>query len=43
LDAISTEQELLQLEALLEERGRIPYSPEQRPNYADEGPGVIIE
>ncbi|MBM9513664.1 hypothetical protein [Desulfogranum marinum] len=43
LDAISTEQDLLQLEALLEERGRIPYSPEQRPNYADEGPGVIIE
>ena len=43
VDAISTEQELLELEALLEERGRIPYSPEQRPNFADDGFGVIVE
>ena len=43
LDAISTEQELLQLEVLLKERGRIPYSPEQRPSFADEGPGIIVE
>ncbi|WP_035274007.1 hypothetical protein [Desulfogranum japonicum] len=43
LDAISTEEELIRLEELLEERGRIPYSEEQRPNFADEGPGVIFE
>lgn len=43
LDGLSSEQELLQLEALLEERGRIPYSREQRPSFADEGPGVMIE
>jgi len=37
LDAISTEEELFQFEAILEERGRIPYAPEQRPNFAADG------
>lgn len=43
LDALTTEAELVQFEALLEERGRIPYSPEQRPSFADEGPGVLFD
>nr|WP_320010156.1 hypothetical protein [uncultured Desulfobulbus sp.] len=43
LDALTTEAELTQFETLLEERGRIPYSPEQRPSFADEGPGVFLE
>jgi len=37
LDAISSEEELLQLEVILEERGRIPYAPEQRPSFAADG------
>jgi hypothetical protein len=43
LDALTTEAELVQFEALLEERGRIPYSPEQRPSFADEGSGVLFD
>ncbi|PIE60384.1 MAG: hypothetical protein CSA31_02325 [Desulfobulbus propionicus] len=43
VDAITTEKELLELEALLEERGRIPFSREQRPSFADEGPGVMLD
>lgn len=43
LDAISTEEDLLRFEALLEERGRIPYSPEQRPSFADDGPNIVFE
>lgn len=36
-DSIDTEAQLVQFEAILEERGRIPYSPEQRPAYLQEG------
>ncbi|NLX17685.1 MAG: hypothetical protein GXY53_00170 [Desulfobulbus sp.] len=43
LDAISTEEELLDFERLLEQRGRIPYSPEQRPSFAEEGPYVVFD
>ena len=43
LDAISSEEELLQFEALLEDRGRIPYSPEQRPSFAEDGPESVFE
>lgn len=43
IDSLTTEEELEQFEALLEERGRIPYSPEQRPTFADEGPGVLFD
>lgn len=43
LDAITDEEELEEFETLLDERGRIPYSPEQRPSFADEGPGVVFE
>lgn len=37
VDSIDTEAQLLQFEVILEERGRIPYSPEQRPAYLQEG------
>ena len=40
-DAIADEQDLARLEELLEQKGRIVYSPEQRPNFADEGPGIV--
>ncbi len=43
VDSISTEEELGRFEAILEERGRVPYSREQRPSFADEGPGVMVE
>lgn len=43
LDEISTEEELIRFESMLEERGRIPYSREQRPSFADEGPGVLLD
>lgn len=43
LDAIASEEELLQFEALLEERGRIPYSREQRPSFADDDSGFGFE
>ena len=43
LDALTSEAELDQFEALLEERGRIPFSPEQRPSFADDGPGVVFD
>lgn len=43
LDAITSEDELARFEVLLDERGRIPYSPEQRPSFADEGSGVVFE
>jgi hypothetical protein len=43
LDAISSEEELLQFEALLEDRGRLPYSREQRPSFAEDGPEIVFE
>jgi len=42
-DGISNDQDLLRFEVILNARGRIPYAPEQRPSFADDGPGVIIE
>jgi hypothetical protein len=38
LDAISSEEELRAFEAILEERGRIPYAPEQRPSFVADDP-----
>ena len=43
VESLSSEEDLARFEKILEENGRIPYSPEQRPSFADEGPGVIIE
>ncbi len=35
LDTLSGEAELIKLEELLSEKGRIPYAPEQRPSFLD--------
>lgn len=43
VDAIASEDELMQFEAILEEQGRIPYSREQRPSFAGDGPDVVFE
>ncbi|MGI6655962.1 MAG: hypothetical protein ACOX5Z_03880 [Desulfobulbus sp.] len=43
VDVITSEQELARFEELLEERGRIPYSREQRPSFAADGPPVILD
>jgi len=40
VEEIVDEQELEQFETLLEQKGRISFSPEQRPSFADEGPGI---
>lgn len=43
VDEIVSEEDILRLEALLEERGRIAYSPDQRPGFIDDGPGIYID
>ncbi|GAB4341968.1 MAG: hypothetical protein Kow0089_16730 [Desulfobulbaceae bacterium] len=43
VESMSSERDIIRFEEILNERGRIPYSPEQRPSYLDEGPGVIVE
>ena len=43
LDALVTEDELAQFEAILEERGRIAYSREQRPSFAGDGPNLVFD
>ncbi len=40
---VMTDADIIRFEALLNERGRIAYSPDQRPTFADEGPGVVLE
>jgi len=43
VETMSSEEEILRFAALLEERGRVAYSPDQRPDFADDGPGVVLE
>lgn len=43
VDSLTSEEDLILFEEILDRQGRIPYGPEQRPSFADEGPGVIIE
>jgi len=43
LDVMATEEDLVQFEVLLEERGRIPYSPEQRPSFAEDGGDIVFD
>jgi hypothetical protein len=43
VDSLSSEEDIVRFENILNEQGRIPYSPEQRPSFADEGPGVIVD
>ncbi len=40
-DEIVDERDLNRFEELLEQKGRVAYSPEQRPSFADEGPGIV--
>jgi len=42
LEEITKQQDLDRLEALLNQKGRIAYSPEQRPDFADDGPGIVV-
>ncbi len=42
-DEITDEQDLHRFAELLEQKGRLTYSPEQRPSFADEGAGIEIE
>lgn len=42
-ESFSTEEDIIRFEDILNRRGRVPYSPEQRPSYLDEGPEVLIE
>ncbi|WP_417909581.1 hypothetical protein [Candidatus Electronema sp. PJ] len=42
LDELSDEHDLLRFEELLAEKGRVAYSPEQRPSFADEGEGIEV-
>ncbi len=43
LDHLAGEHDLVRFEEILNEQGRIPYSPEQRPSFADDGSGVILD
>ncbi|MCI5146681.1 MAG: hypothetical protein D3923_14430, partial [Candidatus Electrothrix sp. AR3] len=42
VDELVEEQDLIRFEELLEQQGRQAYSPEQRPHFADEGPGIKV-
>jgi len=42
-ERLSGDEDLRRLEVLLDEQGRLPYTPEQRPSFADEGPGIVID
>ena len=42
-EELTTEQDMIRFEEILQEKGRLVYSPEQRPSFADDGPGVIFE
>jgi hypothetical protein len=42
-DEMSGEQDLIRFEELLNQKGRIAYSSEQRPSFADDGPGIVQE
>jgi hypothetical protein len=40
LDSLEKEEDLRKFEDILNQQGRIVYSPEQRPTFADDGPGI---
>ncbi|RWX46994.1 hypothetical protein VT98_12442, partial [Candidatus Electrothrix communis] len=43
VEELTTDQDLIRFEELLQQKGRIVYTPEQRPAFADEGPGVEFQ
>lgn len=42
-DELTDEQDIVRFEALLNQQGRVAYTPEQRPSFADEDAGVELE
>ncbi len=42
-EELADEQDIVRFEALLNQKGRLAYSPEQRPSFADEGTGVELQ
>ncbi len=40
IEVLETEQDLARFAEMLMHQGRIVYSPEQRPSFADDGPGI---
>jgi hypothetical protein len=42
-EELITDQDLLRFEEILQQKGRVVYTPEQRPSFADEGPGVEVQ
>jgi hypothetical protein len=43
LDFLTTEEELCRFEEMLEAQGRIAYAPEQRPDFIDDGGGILVD
>jgi hypothetical protein len=43
LEEMTSDQDLIRFEELLQQKGRLVYTPEQRPTFADEGPGISFE
>ena len=42
-EEIETDQDLVRFEEILQQKGRLVYTPEQRPSFADEGPGIEVQ
>jgi len=42
-EEMTTDQDLIRFEEVLQEKGRLVYTPEQRPSFADEGPGIEVQ
>ncbi len=43
LEVLSSDAEIKRFEDLLSQKGRIVYSPEQRPDFIDDGTGVVLD
>lgn len=43
LEELTTDQDLLCFAEILQQKGRLVYTPEQRPSFVDEGPGVELQ
>ncbi len=42
-EELTTDQDLIRFEEILQQKGRLVYTPEQRPSFADEGPGIEVQ
>ncbi|MCI5191861.1 MAG: hypothetical protein D3915_01870 [Candidatus Electrothrix sp. AU1_5] len=43
LEELTTDQDLFRFAEILQQKGRIVYTPEQRPSFADQGAGVELQ